>query len=213
VLALTGLAVWRGFAGAVPLGAAAVGAALALVAATLAGRGRLHGSSPGTRDNASGLVAVLLAAEAVDDPELGLLLPGAEEFGLVGARTFAAAFPERLRGTDVINLDTLDDEGRLYLVGHGAAGEVLAARLAPAMATTGLEVRPRRLPLGILVDGIPLARAGARAVTIGRLTWRTLRRIHTPRDAAEGFAFETATRVGAALARALEGMRTDAAPD
>jgi hypothetical protein len=67
--------------------------------------------------------------------------------------------------------------------------------------------------MGILVDGIPLARAGARAVTIGRLTWGTLRRIHTPRDHAEGFAFDTAARVGAALGRVLGGAGGTAGPD
>ena len=61
-------------------------------------------------------------------------------------------------------------------------------------------MRPRRLPLGILVDSLPLARGGAVAITIGRLTWRTLRRIHTAQDVPEGLSLELAERVGQAIA-------------
>jgi hypothetical protein len=38
------------------------------------------------------------------------------------------------------------------------------------------------------------------AITIGRLTWRTLRLIHTPRDTPEGLSLEMAKLVGQALA-------------
>jgi hypothetical protein len=61
-------------------------------------------------------------------------------------------------------------------------------------------VHRRRLPAGILVDSLPLARAGARAITIGRLTWRTLRLIHTPADRPDGLSLELAEAVGRALA-------------
>jgi hypothetical protein len=54
--------------------------------------------------------------------------------------------------------------------------------------------------VGILVDSLPLARAGAAAITIGRLTWDTLRLIHTPRDVPEGLSLESAERVGRAIA-------------
>ncbi|MEP7177365.1 MAG: M28 family peptidase, partial [Gemmatimonadales bacterium] len=64
----------------------------------------------------------------------------------------------------------------------------------------GLTTRLRRLPIGILTDSLPFARAGVPAVTIGRLTWRTLRTIHTPRDTPDGLSLETAERVGQALA-------------
>ncbi|HEU4700765.1 MAG TPA: M28 family peptidase [Gemmatimonadales bacterium] len=198
-VALTALAAWR-LAGPVPLAAAAAGAALAIVAGALAGRGIRRGLSPGARDNATGLVAALAAAAATREPGVGLLLTGAEEFGLVGARALATALPELVRGTEVVNLDTLDDVGPLFLVHHDAPGAALAAALAPVLGGLGYELRRRRLPVGILVDSLPLARAGARAVTVGRLTWATLRRIHTPRDTDDGLAFETARRVGAALA-------------
>jgi hypothetical protein len=38
------------------------------------------------------------------------------------------------------------------------------------------------------------------AITIGRLTWRTLRLIHTPRDTPEELSLEMAKLVGQALA-------------
>jgi hypothetical protein len=50
------------------------------------------------------------------------------------------------------------------------------------------------------VDSLPLARAGASAVTVGRLTWRTLRMIHTPADIPGNLSLEAAERVGRAIA-------------
>jgi Iap family predicted aminopeptidase len=54
--------------------------------------------------------------------------------------------------------------------------------------------------LGILTDSVPFARRGVPALTIGRLTWRTLRLIHTPRDTPDGLSLETSERIGRALA-------------
>jgi hypothetical protein len=62
----------------------------------------------------------------------------------------------------------------------------------------------RRLPAGIMVDSLPLAPASARAVTLARLDWGTLRRVHTPDDSTDGFGFETAGRLGRLLARAID---------
>jgi len=99
----------------------------------------------------------------------------------------------------VVNLDTIDQEGRLYLVSHDARGRRLAVAEAGKLISVGPPLRVRRLPLGILVDSLPFARAGVPAVTIGRLTWDTLRRIHTPGDTREGLSLATAKRVGQAL--------------
>jgi hypothetical protein len=172
-----------------------LGTAAALLAGILAGRGRLRGRSQGARDNGTGVVAALTAAEATSDPAIGVLITGAEEFGLVGARVFA-----RLGGgsaaAEFVNLDTLDQEGTLYVVSHDSRGERLARHLEPALLGLGLPLRRRRLPLGIFVDSAPLARAGAASVTIGRLTWNTLRRIHTTGDTPDGLSLELAERVG-----------------
>lgn len=186
-------------AGPLPLWLAALGAAPAVVAGALAGRGRLRGTSRGARDNGSGVVAALALAEASADPGTGILITGAEEFGLVGARMFAR-IQGSLSGVAVINLDTIDGEGPLFVVSHDAVGLDSARPVAARLATLGLPVRTRRLPLGILVDSLPLARAGAAAVTVGRLTWGTLRVIHTPADVPETLSLEVAERVGRALA-------------
>jgi hypothetical protein len=176
------------------------GLALAIVAGALAGRGRLRGRSHGARDNGSGIAAALTAAESTADPRVGILITGAEEFGLVGARVFAHA-GGRQEGTEFVNLDTIDQEGTLFLVSHEGRGTALAALLEPCLSEIGLPIRRRRLPLGIFVDSAPLSRTGGAAMTIGRLTWNTLRRIHTPADTADGLSLEVAQRVGRAVAQ------------
>jgi Zn-dependent M28 family amino/carboxypeptidase len=170
-----------------------------VVAGALAGRGRLKGSTPGARDNGSGIAGLLAAAEGALQGDTGLLVTGAEEFGLVGARIFASQARDGPRGAVIINLDTIDQEGELALVFHDGRGEALAGRLAPELAAAGLPARLRRLPAGILTDSVPFARAGFPAVTIGRLTWRTLRLIHTPGDTADGLSLDLAVRLGRAL--------------
>jgi hypothetical protein len=198
VAALAALALAR-LRGTVPLPLAGMGAAIAVLAGALAGRGRLRGTTPGARDNGTGVAGALAAAEGLGDPATGILITGAEEFGLVGARVFVAQRADELREAVVVNLDTIDQEGELALVSHDARGAVLARREAPRLAASGLASRLRRLPVGILTDSLPFARAGVPALTIGRLTWRTLRTIHTPRDTAAGLSLETAVRVGRAL--------------
>jgi Zn-dependent M28 family amino/carboxypeptidase len=146
------------------------------------------------------LVAALAAAEASSDPGVGILITGAEEFGLVGARVFARHSPD-LPDADFVNLDTLDQEGKLFIVSHDRKGAQLARALEPTLTGMGLIIQRRRLPLGIFVDSAPLAKSGAPSVTIGRLTWNTLRRIHTTADTPDGLSFETAERIGKAVAR------------
>ena len=197
--ALTALAIARLW-GPVPLAFAGAGAGLAVVAGALAGGGRLRGGSVGARDNGTGVAGALAAAEALTGGDTGLLITGAEEFGLVGARIFATERGAALAGTVVVNLDTIDQEGQLALVSHDDRGQELARRLAPGFAASGLPARLRRLPVGILTDSVPFARRGIAALTIGRLTWRTLRVIHTPADTAEGLSLDTAVRIGRALA-------------
>jgi hypothetical protein len=200
--AIAGLAgaVLLRLAGPLPLGLAAPCVLLAVTAGALAGRGRLRGRSHGARDNGSGIAAILAAAAASHDPGTGILVTGAEEFGLVGARVFAQLEGPRLAGVDVVNFDTIDQAGDLYLVSHDRRGASLAAACATLVSGVGPPVRRRRLPVGILVDSLPLARGGAAAITIGRLTWATLRVIHTPSDRPEGLSLEVADRVGRAIA-------------
>lgn len=199
---LTTAAAWR-LAGPVPMALLAAAAAAGMAATLLLRRARLRGESPGARDNGSGLLAVLRAA-ADAPPGTGVLVTGAEEFGLLGSRILAQQAPDLLRGTTVVNVDTVDDAGPLHLLVHDAPGQAVAARLGPGLAALGAPVRVRRLPAGILVDSLPLARAGAAALTIARADWGTFRRVHTPRDTTDGFAFETAGRLGALLAALID---------
>lgn len=200
VVALSGLALFR-LGSPIEPGWLALGVMLAILAGLLAGRGRLRGRSQGARDNGTGVVAALSAAASTSDPYFGVLITGAEEFGLVGARVFARVTPD-LGECEFVNVDTVDQEGNLYLVSHNAKGHRLAQALRPRLAGLGLPVRMRRLPLGVFVDSAPLSRV-APAVTVGRLTWRTLRRIHTPADTADDLTFETAERVGRMITNRL----------
>jgi Peptidase family M28 len=199
IVVLIGLAVARLW-GPLPLVTAAAGAGLAVLAGALAGGGRLSGRSPGARDNGTGVAGALAAAEASPASDTGILITGAEEFGLVGARIFVAERSGAIAGSVIVNLDTIDQEGQLALVTHDARGMELARQVAPCLDAVGLPLRLRRLPLGILTDSVPFARRGIPALTIGRLTWRTLRLIHTPADTAESLSLDTAIRIGRALA-------------
>jgi hypothetical protein len=196
IVALTALALGR-LSGPLSPFLIGSGAMVAVAAGFLAGRGRLSGRSHGARDNGTGVVAALAAA-AAPDSTVGILITGAEEFGLVGARVFAK-LSKGLAETEFVNVDTVDQEGKLYLVSHDAAGERLARAVEPRLSIMGLPMQRRRLPLGIFVDSAPLARI-APAVTIGRLTWRTLRCIHTAADTTAGLSFRAAEQVGKAIA-------------
>lgn len=177
-----------------------LGGGTALLAGFLARRGRLRGRSLGARDNGSGVVAALAAAEAAPASGLGILITGAEEFGLVGARVFARLTPD-LQEMEFVNVDTVDQEGMLYLVSHDVRGEHLARSLEPVLARLAIPLRHRRLPLGIFVDSAPLSQTRAPSITIGRLTWATLRRIHTAADTPDDLSFDTAVQVGRAVAQ------------
>lgn len=199
ILTLTVVAVLRLWG---PLESDVVGyaAVLALAACGLAARGALRGHSPGARDNGTGLLAALVAAESAPDTGVGILITGAEEFGLVGARVFAREFGPQLVGVEVVNLDTIDDRGVMYVVSHDAAGTRLAGALADRLAPAAPLVRRRSQPLWLFVDSRPLSRTGAAALTVARLDWATLRRVHTPKDTPAGLSFTSAELVGRLVA-------------
>ncbi len=182
---------------------AIIAGVLGSLAGVLLSRGRLAGASPGARDNGSGLLAVLTAAELTTDPAIGVIVTGAEEFGLAGARALVRDQPSLLRGTSIINVDTVDDEGTLFVVRHGKQGADLAARMRGRAAGLAPHLRERRLPLGIMVDAVPLARVTREAVTIARLSWGTLKRLHTPRDDASGYGLDAAEELGQRLAERI----------
>ena len=197
VVVMTALVGWRAAGGAPPGAAVAADAGLVSAAGLLAGRGRLRGSSPGARDNGTGLLAALVAADASVEG-MGFFFSGAEEFGLAGMRAHVE-LGAPVTGADWVNLDTLTGRGRVYLVSHDPAGAALADTVLPLLQPLGIPVRKRRLPAGILVDSVALARGGARACTISRLDWDDLRRMHTPGDTADTLDPGTAMQVGRAL--------------
>lgn len=178
----------------------AYAAVLSLAACGLAARGGLRGTTVGARDNGSGLLAALVAAEAAPAEGVGVLISGAEEFGLVGARVFAREYGPQLIGVEVINLDTIDDQGTLYVLSHGGPGVRLSAAVAGTLGGIAPVVKERGQPLWAFVDSQPLSRTGAAALTIARLDWATLRRMHTPRDTPAGLTFRTAEAVGKLVA-------------
>ncbi len=131
---------------------------------------------------------------------VGILITGAEEFGLVGARIFAREYGPQLVGVEVINLDTIDDQGKLYVVSHDATGARWSGSVAGALAGVAPDLKERRQPLWAYVDSRPLSQTGAAALTVARLDWGTLRRMHTPRDTPAGMEFTTAEAVGRLVA-------------
>jgi hypothetical protein len=154
---------------------------IATLAAVLAGLpvaiSTVGAKSPGALDNATGVAAVLLAAERVDrSVPLGVLITSAEELGLAGARAWVRQQPTKAA---VINCDTIDDHGYLTIMhSHGRPERLIRAFERRA-------VQARRVLPGILVDSIAFAEAGWDAVTVSRGTLATLARVHRRIDTPE----------------------------
>jgi Peptidase family M28 len=160
-------------------------------------------ASPGAVDNASGVAAVLAAAGRLGPAlPVGILLTDAEEMGLAGAHQWG-----RRQGPAVaINCDTIDDHGPFTLLTWGRPPAVLAHAAERAARTTNIPLRVRRLPAGVLTDGVALARAGWTTATLSRATAGTLFRIHTRRDSVEnleGSGIEAAAALLDAMVREL----------
>jgi hypothetical protein len=162
--------------------------------------------SPGALDDASGVAAVLEAAARVPAARpLGVLLTSAEELGLAGARAWVQDRPGTAGARIALNCDGVDDEGTVVAMWSGRAPVALLASVVEAGAAAKVEVRPRRLIPGILVDAVAFADAGWQAVTLSRGSLRTLARIHRPGDAApplRGAGVSVVARVLAACAQA-----------
>ncbi len=142
----------------------------------------VRNASSGALDNASGVVAVVLAAEELSRASVpvGVLLTSAEELGLAGARAWTAT--RSGKGTMMINCDTVDDEGRWYCMYTGVRPAVLVAAVNATSMRLGLDLTSRPLLRGILADSVAFSDAGSESVTISRGTVRTLARIHTRGD-------------------------------
>jgi peptidase M28-like protein len=157
---------------------------------------RVTNKSPGAVDNASALVAVLMTLDQLPrDARVGVIFSDAEEFGLVGARALAGERAALFTDAAIINLDGLDDTGRVTAFMHrrGPIGEVVAA---------ALEARSWRW-LPVVVDGIALARVSKECVTILKGNLETMRVVHRQEDSADRVRLDGAALVAAGLARVL----------
>jgi hypothetical protein len=206
---------------------------LLIVAAFLLIDIALSDTVPGAYDNASGVAAVLSAAEQLEaEPpanlDLWVVLPGSEESMCEGMRAFVRSRrnefdPER---TYVVNVDSVSHGALNYEVSEGAVvslpldGEL--AELCEALAggsANGGDLAAEPLRYSLLDDALPPRVAGMHAITI-RATeggspapW-----YHTLEDTPERVdeqALSRATEFVVALARLLDrdaGRRNAAAP-
>ena len=134
--------------------------------------------SPGALDNASGVVTVLAAA-AMTDVELGVLITDAEELGLAGARAWSAGVK---RDVVIVNCDGVDDAGAVIAMYSGKAPARLLGAISAASEQTGIACQATRLVPGLLTDSVAVTDAGLASVTFMRGSWRSLARVHSRRD-------------------------------
>ena len=181
------VALCTGVIGALPVMASVVGA-----------------RSDGAVDNASGVAAVLAAAALVSHHvSCGVLLSGAEELGLAGARAWATGHDTGI----ALNCDGVDDEGRLVIMFDREVPRAVVAAVRAAAAPR-IGARARRMPLGLLTDSTALAAAGWQAVTVSHGSLATLRRVHTTRDSLAALRGTAIDDVAGILARAAEALAT-----
>lgn len=169
----------------------------AMLGGALLARCRTENRSPGALDNGSALVALLEILDRAPDAKVGVLLPDAEEWGLLGARAAARGRPDLFGGRPVINLDGLDARGSPILFVH---------RPGPLVDRLRTELRARvfrRLP--VFVDGIALAPVSGECVTVMKGNWASARRVHTPGDLSGALDLAGARDVAAGVAAVLGG--------
>ena len=173
----------------------ALGAAGVLGAVMLSGN-RVTNRSPGALDNASGILTMLAVVDALPSASgVGVILPDAEEYGLLGARALARERSALLQDTAVLNFDGIDDRGETIALVHRPGP--LVGRIARALGGR----RARWLP--VVVDGLALAKGARECVTIMRGDWGTARLVHTPRDEAQRLTLQGSREVAQAVAATL----------
>jgi Zn-dependent M28 family amino/carboxypeptidase len=164
----------------------------------------VRNDSPGAVDNASGVTAVILAAQSPAAPrDLGILITSAEELGLAGARVWALS---AAADSQILNCDTVDDGGDWRCMYTGAKPQRISLSAARVAKGLGARLRVGRLIPGILADNMAFADRGIPSVTVSRGTLATLGRIHTRRDnsnALTGKGVAEASVLLSALAREL----------
>lgn len=154
--------------------------------------------SAGALDNASGVATVLRTVDLLPrELPIGVVLTSAEELGLAGARAWA----RRALPATAINIDGVDDSGDVRLIYSGRVPRALLTMLGSAWPA------PSKLPPGLLMDGVALANAGWEVLNVSKGSWRTVSRIHTPRDSLAHLEGSGAEEVAALLAGAIIASR------
>jgi Zn-dependent M28 family amino/carboxypeptidase len=157
---------------------------------------RVTDRSAGAVDNAAGMVAALATVDALPpEAPIGVILPDAEEYGLLGARALVGERANLLADTIVVNFDGIDDRGTTIALIHRDGATV--QRVARGLGAR----RARWLP--VVVDGLVLGATARECVTIMRGDWSTARVVHTMRDASARLTLAGARHVAQAVAAAL----------
>ena len=202
-------------AGPLPVAAVAPWVLLTLVGGAAMAGPVLAGSSPGAVDNASGIIAALVAAQQLKNrSDIGVLITAAEEFGMEGARRWTQL---DVASGSFVNFDGIDRIGVVNVMTHspktGATREPdreaairLRISVSERLAEAGYAVRRSRLPLGVFVDGSVLAGGGLGGITVSRGNWTTLGVVHTARDTVERTDPKTAIDMGRIVAQAVAAL-------
>ena len=157
---------------------------------------RVTDRSAGAVDNAAGMVAALATVDALPpEAPIGVILPDAEEYGLLGARALVGERANLLADTIVVNFDGIDDPGTTIALIHRDGATV--QRVARALGAR----RARWLP--VVVDGLVLGAMARECVTIMRGDWSTARVVHTPRDTAARLTLDGVREVAEGVASVL----------
>lgn len=186
-------------------------AVLATMGGAVLSASRPLDTSPGAVDNATGVIAALVAAERLRERgDIGILITDAEELGLEGARAWVRELRHAGR---FINFDGLDDRGAFRVVRHdrpaavrSLAVEGVAQECSRILRRRGELVVEKRPPPGVMVDGSALASVGMAGVTLSRGDWRTLAVLHTPGDVVSRVSLTSAVTAGEVAALAAERL-------
>jgi acetylornithine deacetylase/succinyl-diaminopimelate desuccinylase-like protein len=185
---------------------------------------QLSAAVPGANDNASGVATALalageLDARPPDNLDVALLLTGAEECQMEGARAFARARGKELdrKTTYFLNLDAVGRGALRYVTSEGLAVSYpmdrrlieLCSAIASADREQGDRVAAQPLARGLAGDGAALRRAGFRVLTITTLEEGALvpANYHRPDDVPErvdGASLDRAHDFALQLVRALD---------
>jgi acetylornithine deacetylase/succinyl-diaminopimelate desuccinylase-like protein len=187
-----------------------LGIAGAVLALVLLAERELRGSDvPGANDNASGCaVTAQLIAECAASPlehtEVGLLVSGCEESGLLGAQAYARTHHARAKRTIFVNFDSVGGDAPLtYILREGSA--TLTRPASPRLVEIAATIARSRPDLGLVgartTPGLPTDATVMRALGYEAITFLaqtdTIPNYHWPTDTYENLAPAT-------IARALE---------